>query len=200
MRPHTPRCEPGAKATIGTQLYLLSTPARQSFPRQIMSAHGPNAKSRPGPEASDAGGRPDIRRIHETDAFDPNRTSNAFLNHAPTRSQLRPLAAWRPAQRRIPAPRPSAAHVAARKPISALSSQWRTIASTRSRRPRTIPKPLNDSPGGGDQIGASNIAAASCLAARSTYGARPLSFPRAGPQSHRLPLTMKDRPPRSRLP
>jgi hypothetical protein len=62
------------------------------------------------------------------------------------------------------------------------------------------PKAMNDSPGVGDQIGASTIAAANCLAARSTYGARPLSFPRAGPQSHRLPITMKDRPLRSRLP
>src|SRR5216684_3193213 len=103
----------------------------------------------------------------------PKRTLNVFLNHTPTRSQLRPACSLAACATRNPAPRPSAANVAARKPISALSSQ--------------------------SEKGAWTTAAASCLAARSTYGARPLSFPRAGPQSYRPPLTMKDRPMRSGL-
>jgi len=39
-----------------------------------MSASGPNAKCRPGLEASDVWGRPDVTRHHETDAFDPKLT------------------------------------------------------------------------------------------------------------------------------
>ncbi len=45
---------------------------------RLLSAHGTNAKCRPGRETSDVGGRPDISLTSRTDAFDPNRTFASF--------------------------------------------------------------------------------------------------------------------------